>query len=108
MKRFHLSTRRPLQDASGTVTTFGNANDVYDYINSTFIQTVWADPVCGDGVCDRPIEFSGFGRFGCSIDCGDMDTQDVTFQFTTTFGSPADLAISDWNVCETVPDRLCW
>ncbi|GAQ79658.1 Ca2+-modulated nonselective cation channel polycystin [Klebsormidium nitens] len=95
-------------DGGDRVTTFGNANDVYDYINNTFIQTVWADPICGDGVCDRPVEFSGFGRFGCSIDCGDMDTEDVSFQFTTTFGSPDDLAISDWNVCEIEPDRLCW
>jgi hypothetical protein len=87
---------------------FDTAEDVYNYLNETFIQSVWADPVCGDGICDRPVEFEGFGRFGCSIDCGDMDTVDVRFQFTTTFSSLADQAAAEWNVCETYPDRFCW
>ena len=25
--------------------------------------------MCGDGICDSPHEYSGFGRFGCIKDC---------------------------------------
>jgi hypothetical protein len=101
--------RSSLQDIlQNGVGDYDTAEDVYNYLNETFIQTVWADPICGDGVCDQPVETEGFGRFGCTIDCGAMDTVDVRFQFTTTFGSAADQAAADWNVCETFPDRLCW
>ena len=33
-------------------------------------QVVFSDPVCGDGNCDTPDEYPGFGRFGCIKDCG--------------------------------------
>jgi hypothetical protein len=36
---------------------------VYNDLNKTFIQTVWAELDCGDGVCDRPVEFEKFERF---------------------------------------------
>jgi len=28
------------------------------------------DPTCGNGVCEYPDEYPGFGRFGCIPDCG--------------------------------------
>jgi hypothetical protein len=31
---------------------------------------MWTDPVCGDGVCERPFEFPAYGPFGCFFDCG--------------------------------------
>jgi hypothetical protein len=88
--------------------SFAHANDIYMYINDTFVNTIWANPVCGDGVCDRPIEFSGFGRFGCTPDCGAMDTVPVTVSFVTDFKKAQDQADSEWNVCMTYPDHLCW
>ena len=30
-----------------------------------------SDPVCGDGQCDMPDEYPGFGRFDCAKDCGE-------------------------------------
>ncbi|GAQ83617.1 Ca2+-modulated nonselective cation channel polycystin [Klebsormidium nitens] len=88
--------------------SFTYANDIYAYINDTFVNTIWADPVCGDGVCDRPIEFNGFGRFGCTPDCGAMDTVPVAVSFETDFKTAQDQADAEWNVCMTYPDNLCW
>ncbi|GAQ92259.1 Ca2+-modulated nonselective cation channel polycystin [Klebsormidium nitens] len=88
--------------------SFTYANDFYAYINDTFVTTIWADPVCGDGVCDRPIEFNGFGRFGCTPDCGSMETVPVTVSFETDFKTARDQADADWNMCMTSPDHLCW
>lgn len=43
------------------------------------LQTVWKDPVCGDGMCEAPFEFASFSRFGCKADCGRLsDIQNLT------------------------------
>ena len=36
----------------------------------TVTSVAFSDPVCGDGKCDTPDEYPGFGRFGCAKDCG--------------------------------------
>eukprot|EP00960_Hanusia_phi_P067916 766728-Hanusia_phi.AAC.3 len=33
-------------------------------------SVAFSDPVCGDGKCEAPDEYPGFGRFGCVKDCG--------------------------------------
>lgn len=43
--------------------------DIYTFL-SDLSDVVFKDPVCGDGVCDYPMEYAGFGRFGCIKDCG--------------------------------------
>lgn len=43
------------------------------------VQTVWVDPICGDGTCEAPFEFASFSRFGCKADCGRLsDIQKLT------------------------------
>lgn len=37
-----------------------SVDDVYAWLAS-LLQTVWRDPVCGDGVCESPFEFASFG-----------------------------------------------
>lgn len=96
------------QDGGGIATEVSSPADIYEYLNSTIIQPLWADPVCGDGICDRPIEFAGFGRFGCTPDCGPMDAADVTIVFQTSFDTSQDQEASSWNLCMTYPDKLCW
>ncbi len=36
------------------------------------VMVVWGTQptVCGNGVCEGPDEYPGFGRFGCQEDCG--------------------------------------
>ncbi|EKX47388.1 hypothetical protein GUITHDRAFT_106834 [Guillardia theta CCMP2712] len=47
-----------------------NVDEFYTWLNDALIKQVFNDPVCGDGKCDSPDEYPGFGRFGCIIDCG--------------------------------------
>eukprot|EP00960_Hanusia_phi_P077138 768654-Hanusia_phi.AAC.4 len=45
-------------------------DDLYSWLQQSILHTAFQDPVCGDGVCDSPAEYPGFGRFGCIADCG--------------------------------------
>jgi hypothetical protein len=36
----------------------------------SLIDVAFADSKCGNGVCESPFEYPGFGRFGCEADCG--------------------------------------
>ncbi|EKX32346.1 hypothetical protein GUITHDRAFT_121487 [Guillardia theta CCMP2712] len=47
-----------------------NNDDLYSWLQQSILPSVFQDPVCGDGVCDSPAEYPGFGRFGCIPDCG--------------------------------------
>ena len=46
------------------------SDDFYDWFEGQFIDRIFDDPACGNGVCEEPDEFPGFGRFGCIPDCG--------------------------------------
>ena len=48
-------------------------DEFYSWFDKTIIKPVFQDAVCGDGRCDAPEEFPGFGRFGCERDCGRYD-----------------------------------
>lgn len=41
----------------------------YDWMTST-VKTIFTPKNCGDGTCDAPEEYPGFGPFGCIPDCG--------------------------------------
>ena len=48
-------------------------------MENALIAKIFTDPICGDGVCDSPEEYAGFGRFGCVADCGKyLDTTTIT------------------------------
>ena len=58
-------------------------------------QTVWVDPICGDGICEAPFEFASYSHFGCRADCGKLQNIqnlttiqiDLYFDFTHPVGS---------------------
>mmetsp|Transcript_53306 Transcript_53306/g.111239 ORF Transcript_53306/g.111239 Transcript_53306/m.111239 type:complete len:338 (-) Transcript_53306:4223-5236(-) len=50
----------------------GNLNadaDFYNWLSATVLD-IFKPTVCGNGVCEGPDEYPGFGRFGCQEDCG--------------------------------------
>jgi hypothetical protein len=47
-----------------------STDDFWTFLSSSIIGATFKDPKCGDGTCDLPTEFPGFGRFGCIPDCG--------------------------------------
>ena len=72
-----LQSTLPSQGSGGYTNSDGGAvgvlqasKDFYSLFSGLIVQTIFSDPICGDGVCDSPDEFPGFGRFGCSQDCG--------------------------------------
>ena len=48
---------------------YSSKDNVFEWIKGTFAP-IWADPKCGDGECSRQTEYPGFGKFGCTADCG--------------------------------------
>ena len=46
------------------------SDDFYDWFEGQAIDRIFDDPACGNGVCEGPDEYPGFGRFGCIPDCG--------------------------------------
>lgn len=45
-------------------------HDFTEWFRSSIVDQVFTDSSCGNGVCEEPDEFPGFGRFGCIPDCG--------------------------------------
>ncbi|CAI5968657.1 unnamed protein product, partial [Closterium sp. NIES-64] len=73
------------------------------------LQTLWADPTCGDGSCDRPFQFPAFGRFGCEADCGTFpNLTSVIIRFSSHLDTQQAADESSWNLCMVDPVSLCW
>eukprot|EP00897_Mesotaenium_endlicherianum_P002938 jgi/Mesen1/2672/ME000167S01820 len=88
---------------------FAGSNEIYAWLNESIIQTVWQDPACGNGVCEGPVEYPGFGIYGCKADCGSFDwVTPINVHITTDFDSIDHMADSDWNLCMSEPVELCW
>ncbi|CAI7737974.1 unnamed protein product [Closterium sp. NIES-54] len=99
----------PTNFAPDSSNRFAGATDLYSWLNSSIIEKFWQDPPCGDGLCDQPLEFPAFGRFGCEADCGTFpNLTAVSIHFTTSFSSGEALAASSWNLCMQSPISLCW
>ncbi|GJP79153.1 hypothetical protein CLOP_g9398 [Closterium sp. NIES-67] len=94
------------QDSSST---FTGAADFYQWLNTSIIQTLWADFTCGDGTCQRPFQFPAFGRFGCKADCGTFpNLTSVVVSFSSELDSQHADQASSWNLCMVNPVSLCW
>ncbi|CAI5468681.1 unnamed protein product [Closterium sp. Yama58-4] len=94
------------QDASNT---FAGPDDFYSWLNATIVQSLWADPTCGDGSCDRPFQFPAFGRFGCEADCGMFpNLTSVVVRFSSHLDTQQAIDESSWNLCMVNPVSLCW
>ncbi|CAI5484977.1 unnamed protein product, partial [Closterium sp. Yama58-4] len=99
----------PSNFAPDSSNRFAGAADFYAWLNNSIIENFWQDPPCGDGLCDQPLEFPAFGRFGCEADCGTFpNLTSVSVHFTTSFSSSEALAVSSWNLCMQSPISLCW
>ena len=48
---------------------YSSKDNIFSWMKETF-GPIWADPKCGDGECSRQTEYPGFGKFGCTADCG--------------------------------------
>ncbi|CAI7891251.1 unnamed protein product [Closterium sp. NIES-53] len=95
---------------SGAVTnTLSGPEDFYTWLNDTILQVVWKDPPCGNGVCERPLEFPAFGRFGCEADCGVLPAlRPLTLRLSSAFASLEYAQASSWNLCPQGLPSLCW
>lgn len=47
-----------------------STDDFWNFLSTAIIGATFQDPKCGDGTCNLPTEYPGFGRFGCIPDCG--------------------------------------
>ena len=45
-------------------------DDFTTWFGEKLVNQVFTDSYCGNGVCESPDEYPGFGRFGCIADCG--------------------------------------
>eukprot|EP00271_Cylindrocystis_brebissonii_P006378 TRINITY_DN1913_c0_g1_i1.p1 TRINITY_DN1913_c0_g1~~TRINITY_DN1913_c0_g1_i1.p1 ORF type:complete len:1241 (+),score=218.25 TRINITY_DN1913_c0_g1_i1:529-4251(+) len=89
---------------------FNYVEDIYEWLNDTIVQHVWAPAACGNGICEMPEEEPGWGRFGCAADCGfHRNVSRVTVSVTADFKTAEERNASSWNLC-TVRRRtpLCW
>ncbi|CAI5951937.1 unnamed protein product [Closterium sp. NIES-64] len=67
------------------------------------LQTLWADPTCGDGSCDRPFQFPAFGRFGCQADCGTYESFQPFPRGESEVSVAVDIPDGDWVVVLNAP-----
>ncbi|CAI5983991.1 unnamed protein product [Closterium sp. NIES-65] len=89
--------------------TFAGLDDFYNWLNTSIVQSLWADPTCGDGSCDRPFQFPAFGRFGCEADCGTFpNLTTVVVRFSSHLDTQQAVDGSSWNLCMVDPVSLCW
>jgi len=69
-------------DGEGATGKLGSQDDFYSWL-SGIVGRAYQNPVCGDGRCQAPLEFPGFGRFGCPADCGNYpNTTTLTIDFS--------------------------
>eukprot|EP00937_MAST-01D_sp_MAST-1D-sp2_P002245 g2245.t1 len=86
---------------------------VYNWLNENVLKTIYTDPICGNGVCDDPLEFAGgfpkpLGIHGCDADCGtapagDMTTLRVVFNFSGLDAATADAGGTRGRFCTDAP-----
>jgi hypothetical protein len=78
------------------------------WMEDVVVDGVFVDPQCGDGLCERPLEFPSVfsGLFGCTADCGEfVNTTDVTVEFYLDEEAYTDIDDEGW---ENVAWNLCW
>ncbi|CAI5535825.1 unnamed protein product [Closterium sp. Naga37s-1] len=106
---FPLLVSLPLGMSQDASNTFAGPADFYDWLNTTIVQTLWADLPCGDGTCDRPFQFPAFGRFGCHADCGTFpNLTSVIITFSSQLDTQGAAEEPSWNLCMVNPVSLCW
>ncbi|KAK3243862.1 hypothetical protein CYMTET_46504 [Cymbomonas tetramitiformis] len=108
---FALSeTAVPKDSNRNHATSFTSAEKIYTWLEK-LVGDVWVDPQCGDGICESPYEYPGFGitreSFGCPADCGvNPSTSVIIFTVMASLWQEADTATvsrfaseTQWNLC---------
>eukprot|EP00899_Mesostigma_viride_P021250 jgi/Mesvir1/29126/Mv18428-RA.3 len=96
----------PNDGEGGVLSELRSIASVHSWLDA-LVQDVWKDPICGNGVCDTPVEEPAYMNFGCQLDCGwKKDLQQVTVNFSYNFLSDFDRVNTLWNICRngTCPD----
>ena len=62
--------RAHLGDLDAEAFTVNMPDDILEWVDSTLVGGAFEDAQCGNGQCESPQEYPGFGRFGCDDDCG--------------------------------------
>ena len=106
----HRALRRIFLDSLPKKTSA--EEDVATWLKGAVVDPHWRDPVCGDGVCERPYEFPSFGQYGCKADCGAApEAVDAVVRIGYGFSHlrlPAQSlrSVAKWNVCRRDDDRV--
>ena len=87
----------------GTINFLQTQQQILDWINSSILERVFVDAICGDGICSDT-EFPGFGRFGCVADCGAFtNVTSVTIDLVSFMNSKPIIAIDKWDISHVIP-----
>ena len=87
----------------GTVNYLQSHQQILDWINSSILERVFVDAICGDGICGET-EFPGFGRFGCAADCGSFqNVTAVTVDLTSFMKSKPIINLNKWDISHVIP-----
>eukprot|EP00899_Mesostigma_viride_P021272 jgi/Mesvir1/29146/Mv18439-RA.2 len=96
-----LSYLLPSGGDGGTVSEFRSIARVHSWLDA-LVQDIWTDPICGNTVCDTPVEEPAYGRMGCQEDCGwREDLQQVTVDLSYIFDNEYDRTRASWNICRS-------
>ena len=87
----------------GTTNYLKSFEDILGWINESIIETVFVDAICGDGICSET-EFPGFGRFGCTADCGSyQNVTAVTIDLVSFMNSKPIINLDKWDISHVIP-----
>ncbi|KAK3269947.1 hypothetical protein CYMTET_21630 [Cymbomonas tetramitiformis] len=107
-----IESLAPLDENGDIIEFFVSSGDIYEWI-ADVISHAWADPECGNGVCQPPMEYPSFGDHGCLTDCGEANTTAYLINLEPRFvGDAAEvaelLATVTYNLCTDDLVPLCW
>lgn len=116
-----LAPRDAGDEEGGAASFLAGQSEVLSYLEEQVVASAWQDVVCGDSVCEEPLEFPALGEAGCAADCGRQrpDTTLLIYvraNFTVPGRSATELRdLARWNLCRRdagrasvgLPDA-CW
>jgi hypothetical protein len=97
-----------------TSTEYINKNQFLFWLQQSVLSNSFVDPVCGNGLCEGPVEFPAFGdsskpAHGCLADCGMYpNTSKIEIRLTSHFDPTNQLELSksdvlSWNLVRNLP-----
>jgi len=100
-----------LEWSSGEITiNMDSISHIWQWFEATIVDGIFLDPVCGDGICDIPLEYRQWESYGCSDDCGFYPRSlmvRINVEVTAEFEDIEELNFGKWNLCSVTHD-LCY